>query len=78
MIHTHAAKYVTAMNVGTMLKKLPEERFARVSKSYVINVDCIDQVDIDTIQLGPFEIPLGRSYKESFIDRYIKGKLMKR
>jgi len=78
IVHTDKGKYITALNVKTILKKLPEDIFARVSKSYIINIDKIDSIDIDTISLDNEEIPLGNSYKEDFLKRHIISKLIKR
>ena len=78
MIYTREKKYMTAMNVGTIHKKLPASKFARVSKSYIISVDKISQIDTDFIYLGDVDIPLGNSYKENFINEYVKKKLIER
>jgi len=78
MIFTNDGKYMTAMNVGTIHKKLPSDQFARVSKSYIINIHKISQIDTDFIYLDDVDIPLGSSYKEGFIDNYVKTKLIGR
>ncbi|RMG76884.1 MAG: DNA-binding response regulator, partial [Bacteroidetes bacterium] len=46
--------------------------------SYIINVNYIDSVELDFIQLAGEEIPLGRTYKEHFINTYIKTNLVGR
>lgn len=78
MIFTESEKYMTALNIKTIFKQLPKEIFARVSKSYLINVNRIDSIDIDSIMMGKDEIPLGNSYKEAFLEQHVKGKLFKR
>jgi len=78
MIFTEREKYMTALNIKTIFKQLPEDIFARVSKSYLINVNHIDSIDIDSIMIGKEEIPLGNSYKEAFLEQHVKGKLFKR
>ena len=78
MICTQNERYMTAMNVGTTMKQLPETKFARVSKSYIIHTDKINQIDTDFIYLGDVDIPLGASYKEDFLNRFVKGKLIGR
>lgn len=78
IIQTKDQKYLTAMNVGTIGRQLPESHFARVSKSYIINVHFIHSVDHDVINLENVEIPLGRTYKDDFIRNYISGRLLKR
>jgi len=78
IIHTTGEKYMTAMNVGTFYSHLDHDQFARVSKSYIINAAYIDNIDIDLINLAGHEIPLGRTYKEAFLGKFVKGKLLKR
>jgi len=78
IVHTDDHKYVTALNVKTITSKLPQDKFARVSKSYVVNINKISSVGVDTIYLSGEEIPLGSSYKESFIKKHINDKLIKR
>ena len=78
MIHTKDKKYMTAMNIGTIYNQLSHNIFARVSKSYIINTSYIESIDIDFIVLHNEEIPLGASYKEDFLERFVKGNLLKR
>ena len=78
MIHTKKEKIMTAMNIKTINSQLPDSIFVRVSKSYIINIDFVDFVDQDFIQVAGEEIPLGRTYKEHFINGYIKTNLIQR
>lgn len=78
MLYTTNDRIMTAMNIKTIHKQLPAAVFARVSKSYIINVNYIDSVELDFIQLAGEEIPLGRTYKEHFINTYIKTNLVGR
>ena len=78
IIHTSTQKFMTAMNVGTIGRQLPAEMFVRVSKSHIINVHFVRSVDIDSIDLSGTDIPLGNTYKEHFINNYVKGKLLRR
>ncbi len=78
IIHTKDQKFMTAMNVGTIHKQLPSEQFARVSKSYIINTNYVNSIDVDLIYIGEHEVPLGNTYKEGFLKKYVKGKLLKR
>lgn len=71
-------KLMTAMNLGTITKQLPPEIFVRVSKSHLININFIDAVETDLIQLAGEEIPLGRTYREHFVENYIKKNLIGR
>lgn len=78
IVHSTTGKFMTAMNIKTINSQLPDEIFARVSKSYIINVNKLKTVELDLIQLEDHEIPLGNSYKKAFIEKYIKGNLIDR
>jgi len=78
MLYTDKQRVMTAMNIKTIFNQLPKSIFARVSKSYIINVNFIDSVEIDFIQLKGEEIPLGRTYKDTFMKEYVKGKVIGR
>jgi len=52
-------------------RKLNPSPYIRVHKSFLINplhLESIHQLN-QTLQIGPHEIPLGKTYKESFYDR---------
>jgi len=78
MLVTKDKKILTAMNIKTIYQQLPESIFARVNKSYVINTQYIDSVELDCIQLAGEEIPLGRTYKDDFLKKHIKSNLLGR
>lgn len=78
-IHCQDKKRITtAMNVKTILSQLPNHIFTRVSKSHVINVNFIEEVETDLIRMQGMELPLGKSYKEDFLQSFIKNKTIKR
>lgn len=79
MIYTQDKKKImTAMNIKTINKQLPDSIFVRVNKSYIININYIQSIDIDFINLGAIEIPLGRTYRDNFLNNYVKTNLIER
>jgi len=78
VIHTKQKKYMTSMNVKTILAQLPDTLFARISKSYIIQVQQIKSIGVDTIYTEANELPLGPSYKEAFIEKFVKTNLVSR
>lgn len=78
MIHTTSHKYMTALNLSTIMKQLPQKLFARISKSYIINTQHIVSVGLDYVDIAGSEITLGNSYKEDFINTHVKKTLLKR
>ena len=66
------------MNVKTIAAQLPVSIFARVSKSYIVNVLHITSFDNELVYIQNNEIPLGQSFKDDFIRQYLDGKIVKR
>jgi len=58
--------------------QLPTAIFARVSKSYIVNTLHISSLDSELIYIQNNEIPLGQNFKETFLQQYIEGKIVKR
>lgn len=75
VIHTKTQKLITAMNLKTIHQKISSDIFLRVSKSYVVNIDCIDSFGNHNIYIEDSEIPLGEVYKSAFFIRYSGGSL---
>lgn len=78
VIYTRDNKVITSMNVKTIAAQLPASIFARVSKSYIVNVRHITSFDNELVYIQNIEIPLGQSFKDDFIKQYIDGKIVKR
>ncbi|MBC7850578.1 MAG: response regulator transcription factor [Chitinophagaceae bacterium] len=78
IIHTTDSKIITPMNVKTIGSQLPESIFARVSKSYIINVMHLSSFDNEFVYIQKNEIPLGQSFKDDFMKLYIDGKIIRR
>lgn len=78
VIYTRDNKVITSMNVKTIAAQLPASIFARVSKSYIVNVRHITSFDNELVYIQTIEIPLGQSFKDDFIKQYIDGKIVKR
>lgn len=46
--------------------RLPEERFMRVHRSYIVNLDTVKVIDRNRIVFGEVRIPVTDQYKENF------------
>lgn len=78
VLYVQDKKIITAMNIKTIHEQLPQHIFARVSKSYIINVQHIASFDNNTIYIGQQEIPIGSSYRSYFFDEFVKNRLLSR
>lgn len=72
-VHTPKQRILTLMSMTNMLKKLPEDRFMRVHKSYIIGLDHIMLIQHNRVIINDKEIPISSSYKESFL-KFVEGK----
>ena len=77
IVHATHGKYMTAMNVKTIHNKLPEELFFRVSKSFIINVNHIDDIDGNYVNIKENKVPIGRSYRDVFLE-FVNRRLLRR
>lgn len=72
-LHTGQQRILTLMSMTNMLKKLPEDRFMRVHKSYIIGLDHITLIQHNRVFIGDKEIPISSSYKDQFLG-FVEGK----
>lgn len=75
IIHTEGNKIITAMNLKTIHSKIPNDKFIRVSKSYIVHKDAIDSFDTNSIYIKENEIPIGKVFQENFHKKY-KNRLL--
>ncbi len=52
---------------------IPAKQFIRVHRSYIVNRNKITKIDKNRIVIGKQEIPIGNTYRKSFIE-IIEGK----
>lgn len=69
-IYTLASPHpiLSLMGMKTMEQMLPQSRFIRVHRSYIVSIDKIREIDRNRIIVGQTEIPIGDSYKQAFQD----------
>jgi DNA-binding LytR/AlgR family response regulator len=67
MIITSNNKYIVHSTMKGFQNRLPASQFARVHRSYIINKDKIETIENLFVVIGKKYIPIGASYKDSFI-----------
>ena len=70
---TNTRPVLTLMTLKNILEKLPDDKFARVHRSYIISLGKIDSVRNKRIKIGEVEIPIGSSYSDN-INKVIEKK----
>jgi two-component system, LytTR family, response regulator len=71
IIHGESQKWVVAMNLKTIYAQLPNQLFARISKSCIINVNAIVDFDNYFVHVLKESLPIGNQYKDLFFKDYV-------
>jgi len=71
ILQTAEHKYAARIALKELMKELPPHQFLQTHRSFVVNVSAIDSISNaqQTIKVGTFEVPLGRSFKEDLLKR---------
>jgi len=48
--------------------ELPEDKFLRIHKSYIVNLDRVDRFNSKNVEVGSYEIPLSRNKKTLLVE----------
>ncbi len=65
-VHTTTQKVIVKRPLKHFESLLAPTQFMRVHRSYIIALDKVDAVFGNRISIGPHEIPIGKSYKDTF------------
>ncbi len=70
-LHTTARKYTIRTSLGTLEERLPPEQFARIHRSYVVQLAHVTSLDplTNTVQIGAHALPIARSHRDEIIER---------
>lgn len=73
IIHTADGKIITYLSIQEIEKSIPETKFARIHKSYIVNLDKIKYIDSNQVFMGQvmtqnIQLPVGRLFKDEFFD----------
>jgi DNA-binding LytR/AlgR family response regulator len=68
-IHTKAESHYVKHQISQLESELPEGRFIRTHKSFIVPIAKITTVAPGAIGIGDHKIPIGRNYKELVLKR---------
>lgn len=66
IVREDGSSIMTLMSMKSFEERLPADKFVRVHRSYIVNMDKISVIDRNRIVFGKVYIPISDSYKESF------------
>ncbi|NEU08049.1 response regulator transcription factor [Flavihumibacter sp. R14] len=71
-IHTAKEKIMTLISFSKLEELLPNNKFARVHRSFMVAIDKIDHIEKNRIKISDQNIPISETYAESFFNM-LKG-----
>lgn len=66
MLVTATQRHIVYITLKALGERLPFGHFRRVHRSYIVNTQRIDAVEAHLLHLGPYEVPVGKSYQDAF------------
>jgi len=67
-IHTRQDQLIVLQSLSRLMDALPTEQFARIHRSYIINLSHIDSIVGNTVYIGEAELPISKGQKEAFLN----------
>ena len=56
--------YITHKSLTALSEELPEDKFTRIHKSYIIAVNKVKFIEGNRIQVHSYTLPIGRNYSK--------------
>lgn len=69
-IYTSQQKFALRLSLADLLERLQLPRLVRVHRSYAVNLDAISSFDDQLISIGQYEVPIGRNFRQEFMERF--------
>jgi DNA-binding LytR/AlgR family response regulator len=68
-VHTGTKVFVAFERLSYMEEKLPEKKFARIHKSFIVALDKITKYSAEEIKIGDTALAIGRIFKNNFLKK---------
>ena len=66
-VYTTAKKFITYLTFKSVEEKLPEHKFLKVHKSYIVQISKVEAFENNELQIGKFTIPVSRNLKNEVL-----------
>jgi DNA-binding LytR/AlgR family response regulator len=73
-VHTADQKLITNLSMKKILEILPERKFYRIHKSYIISLDKLELTEGNSVMVNKKRLPVGNSYRQQFMEFVEKNK----
>jgi len=77
VIQMETQRIITKMTLKNISESLPQKKFLRINKSYIVNTQKITSFDNNDLFIQSYEIAIGSNYRDAFFEEFI-NKLVKK
>jgi len=67
-IYTTERKIVTLLSLSKIEELLPNQRFIRIHRSFIINIESIESIEGNMVKMGDYSIPVSKGQRELFME----------
>lgn len=78
MLYTANKKFISYLTFKSVEEYLPEDRFLKIQKSFIISLAKIDSIDGEDVIIGNKRIAISRANKDEVLNTILQNKLLKR
>ena len=64
---TNGSKIVARYSMKSILAKLPDQKFIRIHRSYIVSTNYIKSIQNKTVTLNDFVLPIGDTYRDDVL-----------
>lgn len=69
-VHTKEQKITFYQTMKDLCERLPEHLFVRIHRSFLVSLSSIEFMEGNQVKIGDHKLPVSKSYKENFIQKY--------
>lgn len=77
-IHTIKKRHMVLTSMKAACQRLPEERFMRVHRSYIVHLQHVTALEGASLHIGEVNVPVSKQYREVVYQKVIGDNLWKR
>lgn len=70
-IHLKDKKIVTRETLSGIEQKLPQDKFLRIHRSFIVNPGAVDSFTNEYAEVGSVQLPISRGYRQNVISRLL-------
>lgn len=75
-VKTVGGQVVTYQKISYLEQKLPEDKFIRIHRSFLVAFDKISSFTVSSVKIGEADIPIGRLYKNETLKALNKNNVL--